>query len=652
MTAASLLEKTSKVTLPPPFLWSRNMQNAIKAEIKKLAKRAFAKKAKSKKRAEHYQARFSKRTGLPAGESAPQAEEPRDRHFDPAYCARNANFLAKSLWHKVLTLSYEPKPAVCFRIPKGNGQYRKVMAFSIPDAALANVIMRRARKRNLKRLSPFSYAYHPHKDLFDAIIDLQEYGLDDKRFVVQMDFEKYFDSIPTAYLEGRLADERLSITPHEKHVFAQFLRHSFYEKDSDGENRLKRRHKGTPQGASVSSWLANLASHELDLRLSAAPGRFARYADDVLAISSEYSHALQQERCFHEHCKNSGLKINASKSPGIAILSETQAEMRTIPHFDYLGYRFTPHGLTMTDRTMRRLKAKISRLVHLYLIHYLKFGFNPQRCQSANAEGVKEPLLKAFLEKASLPSYDWDLLGLIYELRRSLYGGLTEDEIGSFLRGEARPPKMAGLMGFYCLLEDTTPLKELDGWMLNIVRRAMRVRNRILAKKYGATCPTPSSKTLVTGTWLDKEAWRGEGELPDARMPSLMRGWRAARKFRASFGLEKVDVPEYVSYSSDMADLFDHGEALAGSRSAGTTDLEELLRQLKELEKNEPAYDPEISYLASLDDEAIAEADAVYEAARHDDLEDGSESETRLAEEREDALLASLLRDIKGRSGA
>jgi hypothetical protein len=49
MTAASLLEKTSKVTLPPPFLWSRNMQNAIKAEIKKLAKRAFAKKAKSKK---------------------------------------------------------------------------------------------------------------------------------------------------------------------------------------------------------------------------------------------------------------------------------------------------------------------------------------------------------------------------------------------------------------------------------------------------------------------------------------------------------------------------------------------------------------------------------------------------------------------------
>jgi hypothetical protein len=46
------------------------------------------------------------------------------------------------------------------------------MAFSIPDAALANVVLRRARDRNLKRLSPSSFAYHPDKNVFDAIIAL------------------------------------------------------------------------------------------------------------------------------------------------------------------------------------------------------------------------------------------------------------------------------------------------------------------------------------------------------------------------------------------------------------------------------------------------------------------------------------------------
>ena len=70
------------------------------------------------------------------------------------------------------------------------------MAFSIPDAALANVILRRARDRNLKRLSPSSFAYHPDKNVFDAIIALNSHDKKGKTFAVQIDFEKYFDSIP------------------------------------------------------------------------------------------------------------------------------------------------------------------------------------------------------------------------------------------------------------------------------------------------------------------------------------------------------------------------------------------------------------------------------------------------------------------------
>ncbi|WP_417280996.1 reverse transcriptase domain-containing protein [Celeribacter sp.] len=515
------------------------MQNAIKVEIKRLAKRAFEKKERSEKLEEQYQERFTKRTGLIAGPSSRKPAAPISRHFDPKYCSRNANFLAKTIWHKVLTGAYEPVPAVCYKIPKPDGSSREVMGFAIPDAALANVVLRRARGRNLKRLSPASYAYHPDKNVFDAILALSEYDHRGKLFAVQIDFEKYFDNIPAGYLRGKIEDSgQVSLTPHEKHIFDRFMHHQFAEYSQYGSGKFKRRYKGTPQGSSVSLLLANLANHDLDVELTASAGRFVRFADDVVALCSDYSQAQLIEKCFFDHCRTSGLKVNSEKSPGVAIISPRAQELRTFAHFDYLGYRFSPDGLTVPDKTVSRIKSRVSRLSNIYLVHYISTGFNKSRCSVVP------------------PVYDWDLLGLIYEMRRSLYGGLSEMELNAFIHDGKRLPKMKGLMGFYCLLEDPTPLKELDGWILNIVRRAMRARNEILHSKYGVNCPLPSNKQLATGEWLDPAAWKGDPK-PEARVPSLVRGWRAARKHFYTFGLEKVEAPKYGFYT-DLDDIFDY----------------------------------------------------------------------------------------------
>ncbi|MCA3508391.1 MAG: hypothetical protein IOD01_14135 [Rhodobacter sp.] len=515
------------------------MQNAIKAEIKRLAKRAFEKEENSKKLEEQYQQRFTKRTGLPPGPSSKKPKTPISKHFDPKYCSRNANFLAKTVWHKVLNNCYEPIPAVCYKIPKPDGTKREVMAFAIPDAALANVVLRRARGRNLKRLSPASFAYHPDKNVFDAILALREFDHRGKLFAVQIDFEKYFDNIPAGYLKGKIADSgQVSLTPHERHIFERFMHHQFAEHDKYGTGNFQRRYKGTPQGSSVSLLLANLANHDLDVELTAAAGRFVRFADDVVALCSDYAQAQLIEKCFFDHCRISGLKVNSDKSPGIAVISGKSQEVRTLPHFDYLGYRFAPGGLTVPEKTINRLKARVSRLTNIYLIQYLSAGFDKSRCS------------------ISAPVYDWDLLGLIYELRRSLYGGLSEAEVDAFIHQGKRLPRMKGLMGFYCLLDDPAPLKQMDGWILSMVRRATRKRNDILSSKYGVNCPTPSNRQLATGEWMDPAAWRGDPK-PEARIPSLVRGWRAARKHFFTFGLENVEAPNYGFYS-DLDDLFDY----------------------------------------------------------------------------------------------
>ena len=102
-------------------------------------------------------------------------------------------------------------------------------------------------------------------------------------------------------------------------------------------------------------------------------------------------------------------------------------------------------------------------------------------------------------------------------------------------------------MGFYCILEQPDTLKRLDGWMLSMVRRAMVRRKNILNLNYARDCPTPTNAALATGNWLNPEAWR-EGDLPESQMPSLVRGWRAARKHYYTFGLEHVEAPNYLVY--------------------------------------------------------------------------------------------------------
>ncbi len=517
------------------------MHNELKKEIKRLCKKAFDKSNSIVIKEEKHREKFSRRTGLTAGVAKHKKKMLLHKHFDPLHCMKNANGIASAIWHKVLELKYDPEPAILFAIPKADGSKREITAFGIPDAALANVVFRRTQKRNSKRFSPHSYAYRPDKNVFDAILALRDFDRDGKLFVVQVDFKKYFDNIPSNYLKKKMSDRgTVSITPHEKHIFEKFLHHRYCESRSYSQGKFRRKVKGTPQGSSTSLILANLANHDLDRRLSAEPGKFVRFADDVVAICGKYEEALSLEKCFDRHCAESGLIINQEKSPGISILSSFINEIRTTHDFTYLGYGFRESGLCMPKKTVQKLKQKISRLINIYLINSLKIGFDPIRANRSE-------------------KFDWDLFGLICEIRRGFYGGLREQEIENFIYGKSKLSKMQGLMGFYCLIENADSLRELDGWTVNMVRRACVERNRILISKYSLESPTPTNKELILGTWIDPHKWRkgsSMDDIPEMGFPSLMRGWRAARKHFFTFGLEGVQSPGYNS-SFDVSSLFE-----------------------------------------------------------------------------------------------
>lgn len=502
------------------------MRNAIRREIKKLSARALDRKRSANEKIAEYAAKYSKRTGRPSTptlQSSHTFQHPH-KHFDPKYCKRNANFLAKTIWHKITTGQYEPQPALMFELDKPGGGKREVMQFAIPDAAVANVLNTRIVARNLKRQSANSYAYRPDRNLFDALLKLRSSIRKQRNFVLQLDFEKYFDSIPHPYLYYLINDnDLLATTGVERSAIYKFLKHKFANAANYRNSKFKVRQKGTPQGSSISLVLANLASHPLDFELEAVNGQFVRYADDTVVISYSYEDAIRSYDIFNLHCLKSGLKINRSKSPGIWILSNEEEELRSMSDFKFLGYGVSVSGLRMHSTVGMRLRVKLSRLINLYLIQYIKK--TPPLAQRAGT------------------GFDWDLLGLIAEIRMSLYGGYSEQQLANFVKRGEKLSSLKGLMGFYALLDDKEALVRLDGWLATTITMALTKRYSLLRLKLRI-----SKSELISGSWYDAQSFNNPNFTPEARLPSFVRGWTASRKHQAIFGLENVEPPNYLAY--------------------------------------------------------------------------------------------------------
>jgi hypothetical protein len=124
---------------------------------------------------------------------------------------------------------------------------------------------------------------------------------------------------------------------------------------------------------------------------------------------------------------------------------------------------------------------------------------------------------------------------------------LTSD---NFIRGGIRSGQvrgLRGLMSYYALLDNCAELKELDGWLLANLRKAINKRRKILNSKYGVTRKQFTKKELLDSSWYSHPSKKNFN--PDPRLPSFIRGWRAARKYYMSCGLEGIDPPKYMTYS-------------------------------------------------------------------------------------------------------
>lgn len=517
------------------------MREMLEIEIERKARAALRAQRVYAARQLKFASKFRKRTGLPAGRPTigPPSWWSTHPHFDPIYCIKHRRFLARVIWQKLQRGDYAPTPAIQFDIPKPDGSTRQIMAFTIPDSALANIIHKKATTRNTNLFSSYSYAYRSDKSIFDALITLRRSLVSHKSYVIQYDFKKYFDSIDHAYIERVLFDQQLFIlSAAERVAIRAFLKHRYASFPTYAAGNFQIRESGVPQGSSLSLFLSNAAAHELDLSLEKQNGSFVRFADDVVAVTHTFTDALDVAAQFRAHCKAAGLKINFDKSPGIKLFQgpagsehrdlfidkDDAIDAQHCELIDYLGHRITSLGISMPDKSVKRIKRRIAELIYQHLfLHRRGAGgaFNPARIGPG---GI-----------------DWDLLTCVMEIRRYMYGGLRESHLRAFLEEGRRLPRIKGLMSFFPLCTDARQLVELDGWLLNVMSRAQRERVRVLAA-HGHAIPTLTRTQLRTGSWYAYELG-----VTDATLPSFVRAWRASRKHYKRFGLSGIKPPRYYS---------------------------------------------------------------------------------------------------------
>ena len=404
--------------------------------------------------------------------------------------------------------TYTPFPPAGLVVPKADGKSRTVTTFAIADEVVSKRLFTSLMNKNRARLSARSYAYRKDLGVHDAVAHIQAEWSDEYRlFVAQYDFSDYFGSIDHDHVWAVIESLKLAITRTERRLLRAFMRTPMPTiVPASMPINPPPRHRGIHQGTSSSLFVANIAAMPLDRAFERLGVSFVRYADDIVIWSRDYSainHAVDE---LHRFAERARCGINHSKSPGVLLLTDPtfgEAEIRTTHSVDFLSHSFALRSISMADRSVAAAKRALSEYVYNHLL--------------------REPLAGNQDMTRLRGGLDRDYLALVWQLRRYMYGSLSEKSLRRLLRGPI-PPKiyLGGLLGRHPLVDDTAQLRALDAWLSTEVWLALRKRARLLRPRVRRT-PAPWGYTQAQLAKFMTRSTRGRRLPVDGRLPSSVR---------------------------------------------------------------------------------------------------------------------------------
>lgn len=230
----------------------------------------------------------------------------------------------EQLIQKLKDGKYKPNPVRRVEIPKETkGEFRKLGVPTVVDRVFQQAITQVLSPIYEKQFSENSFGFRPDRGAHDALKQCQTNVNDGYVYVVDMDLEKFFDTV----CQSKLI-EVLSRTIKDGRVIS--LIHKYLNAGVISRGIFEKTEVGMPQGGPLSPLLSNIMLNELDKELTRRGHRFVRYADDCMIFCKSRKSAERTLNNIVPYIEGKlFLKVNRTKTC-VAHISRVK----------YLGYSF------------------------------------------------------------------------------------------------------------------------------------------------------------------------------------------------------------------------------------------------------------------------------------------------------------------------